>query len=121
MKTNQRLACPERAVARKVRAGQEALAAGDADRALVLAEAACEGSVPAAEPAVRLRVEALLHLGRWEHGDDQIIIWGPATFDHGHWIPVGYTVWYWLWLGLPKPATAQLSCLMQQLCLFHGW
>lgn len=52
------------AVARKVRAGQEALAAGEADRALLLAEAACEGSVPAAEPAVRLRVEALLHLGR---------------------------------------------------------
>ncbi|PRW61266.1 DNAJ heat shock N-terminal domain-containing [Chlorella sorokiniana] len=51
-------------VARKVRAGQEALAAGEADRALVLAEAACEGSVPAAEAAVRLRVEALLHLGR---------------------------------------------------------
>lgn len=56
------------AVARKVRAGQDALAAGEAERALVLAEAACEGSVPAAEPAVRLRVEALLQLGRQGRG-----------------------------------------------------
>lgn len=56
------------AVARKVRAGQDALAAGEAERALVLAEAACEGSVPAAEPAVRLRVEALLQLGRCGRG-----------------------------------------------------
>ena len=33
-------------------------------RAHVLAEAACQGSIPPSEPAVRLKVEALLAAGR---------------------------------------------------------
>ncbi|KAL4856376.1 DnaJ subfamily C member 7 [Chlorella vulgaris] len=51
-------------VERKVTAGQEALAAGDCQRAFVLADAACRGSIPPAEPAVRLKVEALIGSGR---------------------------------------------------------
>jgi hypothetical protein len=51
-------------VARKVEAGAAALAGGEPARALALAEAACQGSVPSAEPAVRLRVEALIACGR---------------------------------------------------------
>lgn len=52
-------------MARKVQLAQEALQeGGDPQHALVLAEAACQGSAPPAEPALRLRVEALLALGR---------------------------------------------------------
>lgn len=52
-------------LARKVAAGREALAGGEGARALVLAEAACDASIPRCEAAVRLRVEALLAEGRW--------------------------------------------------------
>ncbi len=52
------------AVARKVEAGEAALAGGEPARALALAEAACQATLPPAEPAVRLRVEALLACGR---------------------------------------------------------
>lgn len=66
-----------------MRAGQEALAASEAERALVLAEAACEGSVPAAEPAVRLRVEALLHLGRWAAKLSAVVVSSESPLSSG--------------------------------------
>jgi hypothetical protein len=67
---SQSLNCVFRVTAlHQVRAGREALEAGEPGRAQTLAAAATEASIPACEAAVRLKVEALLAAGRWVMGD----------------------------------------------------